>query len=125
MAIISYFYSKTFRILNFLLANLIAEYFYIAVLILLLSFLKHVSTFSTTGPTFYYYYKVMKLIHEVTKNAYVERWNSFVIFYPLHVFTSYLHRWSTAGVGDFDDGEGHKIFTFTPKGHYAYRVKNI
>ena len=29
------------------------------------------------------------------------------------------------GVGNFDDGEGHYILTFTPEGHYAYRVKNI
>ena len=32
---------------------------------------------------------------------------------------------STAVVGNFDDGEGHYILTFTPRGHYAYRVKNI
>ena len=29
------------------------------------------------------------------------------------------------GVGNFDDGEGHYIFTFTLEGHYAYAVKNI
>ena len=29
-----------------------------------------------------------------------------------------------SGVGNYDDGEGHYIFTFTPRGHYAYRVKN-
>ena len=30
---------------------------------------------------------------------------------------------STAGVGSFDDGKGHYMFTFTLEGHYAYRVK--
>ena len=29
------------------------------------------------------------------------------------------------GVGNIDDGEGHYIVTFTPRGHCAYRVKNI
>ena len=31
---------------------------------------------------------------------------------------------SGPGVGNFDDGEGHYIFTVTPGGHNAYTVKN-
>ena len=30
-----------------------------------------------------------------------------------------------SGMGNCDDGEGHYIFTFTPRGQYTYRVKNI
>ena len=32
---------------------------------------------------------------------------------------------SISGLGNYDDGEGHYIFTFTTRGHYAYTKKYL
>ena len=45
---------------------------------------------------------------------------------PACAYFSYsFHSISKAGVGNFVDGKGHYIFTFTLEGHYAYTVKYI
>ena len=36
-----------------------------------------------------------------------------------------MHGLSMAGLGNFDDREGHYVFTFTPEGRYAHTVKNM
>ena len=49
----------------------------------------------------------------------------FTVHLTSHIQLSHGCKHPTPGVGNFDDGEGHYIFTYTPRGHYAYRVKNI